>query len=133
MRLIPRQLLLLMPFAVVFFTAFAAVEHNQQRWLQSLSPAAGVAIQAQGTFGALMSLMIPFHDPAGNALKEEHLFVFATEKRVLKQKGCQCFYLRDSLHGRLIFPISAGVALMLRNTSFRFLQHSWLMHLFLRC
>jgi hypothetical protein len=133
MSLIARLFLRLFPIVLVALTAFFTLVDNQQRWLQSFSPGEGVVYQFQDEDCVFGSLIIPFHNPAGNALKVEYSFVFAPEKKLFKQKVCQCYHVRDSLHGRRIFPIAAGVALMLRNTSFRFLQHSWLMHLFLRC
>lgn len=133
MSLIARLFLRLIPIVLVALTAFFTLVDNQQRWLQSFSPGEGVVALHQGEGCVIGSVIIPFRNPASNALKVEYSFVFAPEKRVFKQKVCQCFCIRDSLHGRQIFPIAAGVALMLRNTSFRFLQFSWLLHLFLRC
>lgn len=83
--------------------------------------------------GYLSSQFLPFHQNGSRAVVVENFVVAAPDFKSFRLKLTDSALLRNSLHGRLCFPVISGVSIDLRNTCYRFLDESWLQYNCFRC
>lgn len=106
-----------------------AIDPNGNLMAQSINDANA----SDGSTGCVTSQIHPFQQHGSRAILVENLVVAAPDFKSSRSKLYAGALFRDSLHGRVYFPVISGLTIDLQRTCFRFLGESWLQFCFLRC